>query len=122
MKKNVVMLKAESLIVSFVSLLTGIQLILFPTILNSYRIYEVIREIFDNYLIGSILVILGLLKIYGVYMNNQWIKNIGRYGMLFTWLLFLIAFLFTPPPNTLWIQAITCVLLIVVSMYKEVKP
>lgn len=113
--KSIIILKRVSIILIVDSFLYGFQLFRHPEILEHYAVYTMIRELFDARLIGSVFMILSGLKIYGVIKNCPIAKKLARTGLMFVWFVFLIAFMVTPPPNTVWILAFTNVMLIVIS-------
>lgn len=117
--KLLIALKLDSLVIAMTSVLFGTQLILYPHILQTYKIYTLIRELFDNTAIGLAFIILGLLKIIGIIINNRAIKYVSIRGLLFLWLVFFIAFLISPPPNTVWVYSLAMVMLATGSAYKE---
>ena len=110
--KEIILLKRASVIVIVGSFLYGMQLFRHPEILDQYRVYAMIRELFSGRQIGSIFLILSLIKAYGVVTNSRFAKTISRTSLMFLWCLFLGAFLISPPPNTVWILAFVMVSLI----------
>lgn len=116
---KIIILKWDSIVLSISSILYGMQIILFPDILQTYRVYELIREIFDNRIIGTAFVLLGLMKLAGILTSNGKMKSLAIRGLLFVWLLFFISFLVTPPPNTVWVYALTMVALAIGASTKE---
>lgn len=112
-------LKLDSFVVSLTSILFGIQLILYPHILQTYKIYTLIRELFDNTVIGMAFILLGLAKLLGIVLNNKLMKQVSIRGLLFLWLVFFIAFLISPPPNTVWVYSLAMVVLATGSAFKE---
>ena len=117
--KLLIALKLDSFVVAMTSVLYGTQLILFPHILQTYKVYTLIRELFDNTAIGLAFIILGLLKIIGIIFNNRTIRHVSIRGLLFLWLVFFIAFLISPPPNTVWVYSLAMVILSTGSAYME---
>ena len=113
--KEILILKRASVIVIVGSFLYGMQLFRHPEILDQYRVYAMIRELFDGRQIGLSFVILSLIKAYGVFTNSRFAKTISRTVLMFLWCLFLGAFLISPPPNTVWIFAFVMVSLIGMS-------
>ncbi len=105
---KIVLLKWDSFVLSMGSIVYGIQLYSQPSILENYRVYDLIRRIFDNRIIGFLFIAFGLLKLVGLWKNNKLVKKVALRGLLFLWLLFMIAFIITPPPNTVWIMALIC--------------
>lgn len=100
-----ILLKWDSLVLAVGSMLYGIQLYVQPNILQDYKVYQLIREMFDNRFIGVVFIFLGISKIVGIVRSNRILKKYTMRGLLFVWLLFMIAFVITPPPNTIWIMA-----------------
>ena len=110
--KEIILLKRASVIVIVGSFLYGMQLFRHPEILDQYRVYAMIRELFSGRQIGFVFVILALVKAYGVFTDSRFAKTISRTLLMFLWSLFLGAFLISPPPNTVWILAFVMVSLI----------
>ena len=110
--KEIILLKRASVIVIVGSFLYGMQLFRHPEILDQYRVYAMIRELFSGRQIGLVFVILALVKAYGVFTDSRFAKTISRTLLMFLWCLFLGAFLISPPPNTVWILAFVMVSLI----------
>ena len=110
--KEIILLKRASVIVIVGSFLYGMQLFRHPEILDQYRVYAMIRELFSGRQIGLVFVILALVKAYGVFTDSRFAKTISRTSLMFLWCLFLGAFLISPPPNTVWILAFVMVSLI----------
>lgn len=110
--KEILILKRASVIVVVGSFLYGMQLFRHPEILDQYRVYAMIRELFDGRQIGLVFVLLSLVKAYGIFTNSMFAKTISRTALMFLWSLFLGAFLISPPPNTVWVLAFTMVSLI----------
>ena len=114
-----ILLKWDSLVLSGGSILYGIQLLMHPTILQEYKVYQLIREIFDHRVIGAIFIFLGISKIIGIVFDNRILKKMTMRGILFVWLLFMIAFRITPPPNTVWTTAFMAFMLGLGIIMKE---
>ena len=100
--KNIIILKWDSLVLSIVSVLYGSMLLIYPQILQGYRVYDLIDDIFDNYFIGTVFIILGCLKLLGIWINNKKIKHTSLILLATVWSVFSVSFLITPPPNTVW--------------------
>lgn len=114
-----ILLKWDSLVLSGGCILYGMQLFVYPTILQEYKVYQLIREIFDHRVIGAIFIFLGISKIVGIIFDNRILKKVTMRGILFVWLLFMIAFRITPPPNTVWITAFMAFMLGLGIIMKE---
>lgn len=117
--KEIFIFKFDSVVLTIGSFCMGFSLFSFPSILTTYKVYEVIMNIFDNRVIGGAFMLLAISKLLGIVFNWKWVKKLSLKGLLFLWLLFLIAFLITPPPNTIWILALVCVILAVGGTIKE---
>ena len=103
---QLVVLKWDSFVLAIGSIIYGIQLYVHPSILQNYKVYQLIREMFDHRIIGVIFFVVGVLKLIGVITNNDRLKFFAVRGLIFLWLLFMVSFLITPPPNTVWIMAL----------------
>lgn len=117
--KDIFIFKFDSVVLTIGSFLMGYSLFFFPSILGTYNVYEMIRDIFDNRIIGIAFMFLALSKFLGIVFNWGWVKRFALKGLLFLWLLFLISFILTPPPNTIWILAFTNSVLAVGTTIKE---
>lgn len=119
MTKEIIVLKWESLALAITSVIYGAQIFIHPEIMDTYKVYSLIRDIFDAHLIGGIFVVLGSMKLIGIWTNYSLLKKLSLRGLTFLWLLFLIAFVITPPPNTVWVLAFNMIFLIVGVTIKE---
>lgn len=117
--KDIFIFKFDSVVLTVGSFLMGFSLFFFPSILGTYKVYEIIRDIFDNQIIGFAFMFLAMSKFLGILFNWRLVKKIALKGLLFLWLLFLISFLITPPANTIWILALVCVILALGGTIKE---
>lgn len=116
--KNIILLKRVSIVIVIGSFLYGMQLCRHPDILEQYAVYAVIRETFHGEQIGSAFMILAVLKAIALIKNSQTLKVLSRTCLMFVWCLFMVGFMITPPPNTIWIFAFVMVLLIGISTIK----
>ena len=103
---RLVVLKWDSFVLAIGSVLYGLQLYVYPSILENFAVYQVIREMFDHKSIGLLFMVAGLMKLVGIITNNSRIKFLSVRVLIFLWLLFMVSFLITPPPNTVWIMAL----------------
>ena len=117
--REIFILKMDSFILAFTSILFGATIFLNPGILDIYKIYSLIRSMFDNKLIGLAFIVLGAMKIIGIFTNSVRMRKIAIRGLLFLWLLFFIAFLISPPPNIIWVFALSEVILAIGASIKE---
>lgn len=108
---KVLVLKWDSLILAFVSLIYGVQLLMYPGILQSYRVYKLIDGMFDQRFISITFIFLGVMKLLGVILNKRFIKRISLTSLSFLWMVFALSFLISPPPNTVWIFSLAMALL-----------
>ena len=102
---RIVVLKWDSFVLAIGSVLYGLQLYVYPSILENFAVYQVIRQMFDHKSIGLLFMAAGLMKLVGIITNNSRIKFFAVRGLIFLWLLFMVSFLITPPQNTVWIMA-----------------
>ena len=104
---RLVILKRDSFILAISSIIYGLQLYLHPSILENFKVYQVIREMFDHRIVGVVFMAVGILKLIGIIINSPRIKYFAVRVLIFLWLLFMVSFIITPPPNTVWIMALT---------------
>ena len=108
---KILVLKWDSFILSLVSLIYGVQLFIYPDILQSYRVYKLIDGMFDQRIISLAFVLLGIMKLLGVILNKRFIKRIALTALSFFWMVFALSFLISPPANTVWIFSLAMALL-----------
>jgi len=90
--KKVFLLRFYGLLVGLVSSIYGLKLILNPEILGQYKTYEIIGGFFSSPIFAYSFLLFGLLKIFGVVINNRAIKIVSIFGLLFLWTLFCVSF------------------------------
>ena len=66
---KIIILKWDSIILGFTSIVYGLTLYLNPDILKTYQLYQIIDEIFDNHYVALAFVVLGAIKLIGVVKN-----------------------------------------------------
>ena len=103
---RLIVLKWDSYVLAIGSILYGLQLYIHPTILENFAVYQIIREMFDHKSIGLLFMVAGLMKLVGITLNRARIKFLSVRMLMFLWLLFMVSFLITPPPNTVWIMSL----------------
>ena len=102
---QLIVLKWDSFVLSVGSILYGLQLYMYPSILQNYKVYDIIDEMFDHKSIGLLFMVAGLMKLIGILLNSPRLKFLSVRALIFLWLLFMVSFLITPPVNTIWIMA-----------------
>lgn len=103
---RIILLKWDSLVLSIVTSLFGIQLFIHPEILRTYEVYKLIDNLFDNRFISVVFVIIGLVKLIGIIFNLKIVRRWALVSLTFFWTLFGVSFLLSEPPNTVWIFAL----------------
>ena len=102
---QLIILKWDSFVLAVGSALYGLQLYMYPSILQNYKVYDIIDEMFDHKSIGLLFMVAGLMKLIGILLNSPRLKFLSVRALIFLWLLFMVSFLITPPVNTIWIMA-----------------
>lgn len=100
-----------SYLLSFGSFIYGLQLVVHPEILQTYRVYQRIRDIFDHRFIGLVFVVLGLVYAFGTIMRINRLKQFLLPLFTFIWTFFGLSFWLTEPPNTMWALSLIMALL-----------
>ncbi len=104
--RKIIVLKWDSLVLSVASVLYGKQLFLHPAILQEYRVYQLVDDLFDYRAISAVFVTLGCLKIIGIAINNKKLRHTVLVLLTFFWTLFGVSFVLSAPPNTIGILSL----------------
>ena len=102
---QLIVLKWDSFVLAIGSVLYGLQLYLFPGILQTFKVYDIIDEMFDHKSIGLLFIVAGIMKLVGIVLNSPRLKFLSVRALIFLWLMFMVSFILTPPVNTIWIMA-----------------
>lgn len=103
---RILILKWYSIGLSFVSIAYGFILFKYPSIVQSYEVYQKIDDFFDHKLLSLAFIILGVMKLLGVIVNNKMLKRISLSLLLGLWLVLGTSFLFSDLPNTVTVLAL----------------
>lgn len=87
------------------SMLYGIQLSLFPQILETYSVYTMVSDFVPHWEIGAVFIILPFLMALAFQADRRRLLLFTSIMLLTVWSMFTVAFIFSPPPNTIWIFA-----------------
>lgn len=89
--------------VILVPLAYGSWIIINPSILETFSVYEIVANFANSYVVGSVFVINALITMIAYFRMNRSVMLVSS-GMLLTlWLMFSVSFLVSSPPNTVWI-------------------
>ena len=100
-----------SYLLALTSMAYGWKLIVHPEILQTYRVYQKIRDVFDHRFIGVFLLLLGLSYAISTVFDFKRIKRLLLPVFSFIWTFFSFSFILSEPPNTVGILTL-CVALI----------
>lgn len=117
--RKIVSLRSDGVALSVFSMIYGITIYTFPTILETYQVYAMVRAVFDSHKIGALFIALGLAKLIGIAWDLKWLRMIALRILTFLWMFFLFAFIITPPPNSVWIMAMIFLYLIYEATKEE---
>ena len=92
-----------SYLLALLSILYGWQLTVHPDILQTYRVYQRIRDVFDHRFIGVFFVFLGVLYATSTVMDWRKVKQLLLPVFTFIWTFFGLSFVLSEPPNTVGI-------------------
>ena len=95
---------------SLTSIAYGWQLVRYPAILQTYKVYQRIRDVFDHRLIGLIFIALGLLYALSTALDWRKVRRLTLPVFSFIWSFFGMSFVLSEPPNTVGILTL-CVAL-----------
>ena len=96
---------------ALISIAYGWQLIAHPNILQTYRVYQKIRDVFDHRFIGVFFVALGALYAIATMLNLKKVKRVALPVFSFIWTFFGFSFILSEPPNTVGILTLGVALL-----------
>ena len=100
-----------SYLLALTSIVYGWQLIDHPEILQTYKVYQNIRDVFDHRFIGVFFLGLGVLYTIATILDFKRIKRLLLPAFSFIWTFFGFSFILTEPPNTAWVLTL-CVALV----------
>lgn len=83
----------------------GIQYLFFPGILETYRVYALIGEYFSSQAVGAFFICMALLILISYAWGARYALLILTGLLMAVWSMFTVAFILSPPPNTVWISA-----------------
>ena len=89
-----------SYLLALTSIAYGWKLVIHPEILQTYRVYQKIRDVFDHRFIGLFFIALGLTYGLATMTNRKKIKQILLPVFSFIWTFFSFSFILSEPPNT----------------------
>ena len=100
-----------SYLLALTSMAYGWKLIVHPEILQTYRVYQKIRDVFDHRFIGVFFVALGALYAIATMLNLKKVKRVTLPIFSFIWTFFGFSFILSEPPNTVGILTLGVALL-----------
>ena len=100
-----------SYLLALISIVYGWKLIVHPEILQTYKVYQKVRDVFDHRFIGVFLLLLGLSYAIATIFDFRKVKQIMLPIFSFIWTFFSFSFILSDPPNTIGILTL-CVALI----------
>jgi hypothetical protein len=87
------------------TILYGIWMAAFPIILERYDAYALIDDFVAHWHVGIIFIVLPLLMLLAFKLDHRRLLIVSATILLMLWSMFTVAFLMSPPPNTVWIFA-----------------
>lgn len=100
-----------SYLLSLTSVAYGWQLIVHPEILQTYKVYQRVRDVFDHRFIGVFLLLLGASYAISTVFDFRKIKRLLLPVFSFIWTFFSFSFILSDPPNTVGILTL-CVAMV----------
>ena len=89
-----------SYLLALTSIAYGWKLVIHPEILQTYRVYQKIRDVFDHRFIGVFFLLLGASYAIATVFDFKKIKRILLPVFSFIWTFFSFSFILSEPPNT----------------------
>ena len=97
-------------LLALTSIAYGWKLVIHPEILQTYRVYQKIRDVFDHRFIGIFFILLGASYAIATVFDFKRIKRLLLPVFSFIWTFFSFSFILSEPPNTVGILTL-CVAL-----------
>lgn len=101
----------NSYLLALLSIVYGWKLTIHPDILQTYRVYQRIRDVFDHRFIGVFFVFLGLLYAIATIFDWRKVKQLTLPVFTFIWTFFGLSFVLSEPPNTVGVLTLGIALL-----------
>ena len=89
-----------SYLLSLTSVAYGWKLVIHPEILQTYKVYQKIRDVFDHRFIGVFFILLGASYAIATMFDFKKIKRLLLPVFSFIWTFFSFSFILSDPPNT----------------------
>lgn len=119
--KNVILLKADSLLLSIVSIIYGFQLVISPEIFDQYRVYELISTVISATLLGSLFLVVGLSKLIGIFIDKKIIKKLSLTTLTLLWTVLWVLFALSNVNNTISLLPFSMAWLSIIIAVREVS-
>ena len=87
-------------LLALTSMAYGWKLIIHPEILQTYKVYQRIRDVFDHRFIGVFFLLLGALYAIATVLDWKKVKQLTLPIFSFIWTFFSFSFILSEPPNT----------------------
>ena len=100
-----------SYLLALLSIVYGWQLTAHPDILQTYKVYRRLRNVFDHRFIGLFFISLGLVYGLATITNRKKIKQLSLPVFSFIWTFFSFSFIISEPPNTVGLLTLNVALL-----------
>lgn len=100
-----------SYLLSLTSMAYGWKLVIHPEILQTYKVYQKVRDVFDHRFIGVFFILLGLLYAIATLLDWKKVKQLTLPTFSFIWTFFGFSFILSEPPNTVGILTLGVALL-----------
>ena len=103
------------------SFMYGFQIFRHADILSMYGVYQYViaRAWFSHVALGFVFMVSSVIKLVGLLAKNRVIKRIGLVALSFSWTFYAVAFMFSSPPNTVWLNSLVMMTLCWKIAYDE---
>lgn len=93
--------------ITIFAILYGLWNSIYPGILNNYQVYHLISSILEPHQVGGMFIIVPILMLIGYFLNIRKLLFLSSIALLILWSTFTVAFIISPPPNTVWLLSAT---------------
>lgn len=85
----------------------GVWISVQPSILRNYDVYNLISSIVEPYQIGGLFIVIATVIFMSYWLNQRKLLFIAAMSLLVIWSVFIVSFVISPPPNTVWLLSAT---------------
>lgn len=118
--KNVILAKADSLLLATISIIYGWQLVSSAELVERYEVYRLLTEFTTATIVGLLFLFWGVIKLIGIMINNGIIKRVSLLSLSFLWTVLWVLFVLSSVNNTINLLPLSMAVLSFIIARREV--